>query len=86
MSDESAGEWEGYVLNPDGTIQFAAIVDYGILAVPSGVIFQFLHAYSQEEMDSGRLHNVQLHLAAAKVRECGEALIHMAQKLEAGGR
>ena len=85
MSDEAAGEWDGYVLNPDGTIQFAAIVDYGMLVVPSGVIFQFLHAYSQEEMDAGRLHNVQLHLAAAKVRECAEALLQMAERLEAGG-
>jgi hypothetical protein len=84
MSDEAAAEWDGYVLNPDGTIQFAAIVDYGMLAVPSGVIFQFLHAYSQAEMDSGRLRNIQLHLAADKVRECGEALLQMAARLEAG--
>lgn len=85
MSDEAAGEYDGYVLNPDGTIQCAAIVDYGILLVPSGVIFQFLHAYSQEEMDSGRLHNIQLHLAAAQVRICAEALLGMAEQLEAGG-
>ncbi len=85
MSGESAGEYDGYVLNPDGTIQFAGIVDYGILLVPSGVIFQFLHAYSQEEMDSGRLHKVQLHLAAGKVRECAQALLGMAEQLEAGG-
>jgi hypothetical protein len=85
MSDEAAGEWDGYVLNPDGTIQFAAIVDYGILLVPSGVIFQFLHAYSQAEMDEGRLHNIQLHLAADKVRTYAEALLQMAARLEAGG-
>jgi len=84
MSDEPAGEWDGYVLNPDGTIQCAAIVDYGILQVPSGVIFQFLHAYSQEEMDAGRLHNIQLHLAAGQVRECGAALLGMAERLEQG--
>ena len=81
----SAGEWDGYALNPDGTIQFAAIVDYGILLVPSGVIFQFLHAYSQAEMDQGTLHNVQLHLVADKVRELGEALVQMAARLEGAG-
>jgi hypothetical protein len=82
MSD-TPGEFDGYVLNPDGTIHFAAIVDYGILLVPSGVIFQFLHAYSQAEMDSGALHNAQLHLAAAEVRTMGEALVGMADRLDA---
>jgi len=81
----AAGEWDGYALNPDGTIHFAAIVDYGILLVPSGVIFQFLHAYSQQEMDEGTLHNAQLHLAADKVREFGEALVRMAARLEGAG-
>jgi hypothetical protein len=82
MSDV-AGEWDGWALKPDGTIFFAAVVSYGMLAVPSGVILQFLHAYSQEEMDSGQLHNIQLHLAADKVRECGEMLIQMADTIGA---
>jgi hypothetical protein len=43
-------DWDGWTLKPDGTILFAAVVDYGLLAVPTGVILQFLHAYSQEEM------------------------------------
>jgi hypothetical protein len=73
--------WEGYRLNPDGTIQFTAIVDYGILAVSSGAIFQFNHAASQADIDEGRLQSVQLHMAADKLRECGNELLRIADQL-----
>ncbi|MGE0180128.1 MAG: hypothetical protein AB7O91_09965 [Sphingomonas sp.] len=75
--------WDGYRLNPDGTIQFSAIVDYGILTVPSGAIFQFNHAASQQHLDEGRLESIQLHLAADKLRECGEELLRIADRLGA---
>ena len=73
--------WEGYRLNPDGTIQFTAIIDYGILTVSSGAILQFNHAASQADMDEGRLQSVQLHLAADKLRECGNELLRIADQL-----
>jgi hypothetical protein len=73
--------WEGYRLNPDGTIQFAAIVDYAILGVRSGVIFQFNHAGSQADIDAGRLQSVQLHMSADKIRECANELLRIADQL-----
>lgn len=79
--DQAAQFWEGYRLNPDGTIQFTAIVDYGILAVRSGVIFQFSHAASQADIDAGRLESIQLHLAADKIRECAGELLRIADQL-----
>lgn len=75
--------WEGYRLNPDGTFQFTAIVDYGILAVPSGVIFQFNHAASQADIDQGRLESIQLHLRADRLRECADELLRIADQLGA---
>ena len=80
MSDD-VQYWEGYRLNPDGTIQFSAIVDYGILTVQSGAIFQFNHAASQADMDAGRLGSIQLHLAADKLRAMGEELLRIADRL-----
>jgi hypothetical protein len=79
--EQSEQYWEGYRLNPDGTFQFTAIVDYGILAVPSGVIFQFNHAASQADMDEGRLQSIQLHLSADKLRECANELLRIADQL-----
>lgn len=81
-----AGEadyWEGYRLNPDGTIQFSAIVDYGILHVESGAIFQFNHAASQADIDEGRLQSIQLHMAADKLRACANELLRIAGELGA---
>ena len=75
--------WEGYRLNPDGTIQFSAIVDYGILAVRSGAIFQFNHAASQADMDEGRLQSIQLHMSAHQIRECANELLRIADQLGA---
>ena len=79
--DEQVQYWEGYRLNPDGTIQFSVIVDYGILAVRSGAIFQFNHAGSQAEMDEGRLQSIQLHMSAHQIRECGAELLRIADQL-----
>ena len=79
--DEETQYWEGYRLNPDGTIQFTAIVDYGILAVNSGVIFQFNHAASQDDIDHGRLQSIQLHMAADRIRECADELLRIADQL-----
>ena len=75
--------WEGYRLNPDGTIQFSAIVDYGILHVESGAIFQFNHAASQADIDEGRLQSIQLHMAADKLRACANELLRIAGELGA---
>ena len=80
MSDD-VQYWEGYRLNPDGTIQFSAIVDYGILAVPTGLIFQFNHAASQAEMDEGRLGMIQLHMSPHHIRECANEMLRMADQL-----
>ena len=80
MSDDTQ-YWEGYRLNPDGTIQFEAIVDYGILATPSGVIFQFNHAASQAEMDEGKLKSIQLHMSPHHIRECANELLRIADQL-----
>ena len=79
--EEGAQYWEGYRLNPDGTIQFTAIVDYGILTVRSGVIFQFNHAASQADIDEGRLQSIQLHMAADKIRGCADELLRIADQL-----
>lgn len=79
--EQEAQHWEGYRLNPDGTIQFTAIVDYGILGVRSGAIFQFNHAASQADIDEGRLQSVQLHMAADKLRECANELLRIADQL-----
>jgi len=79
--DGEAQYWEGYRLNPDGTVQFSAIVDYGILGVRSGAIFQFNHAGSQEEIDRGRLQSLQLHMSADKLRECANELLRIADQL-----
>jgi hypothetical protein len=79
--EQEAQYWEGYRLNPDGTIQFTAIVDYGILAVPSGAIFQFSHAASQADMDAGRTQSIQLHMSADKIRECANELLRIADQL-----
>ena len=73
--------WEGYRLNPDGTIHFTAVVDYGILAISSGAIFQFNHAASQADIDEGRLQTVQLHMAADQIRECAHELLRIADQL-----
>jgi hypothetical protein len=81
--EPEADYWEGYRLNPDGTIQFSAIVDYGILHVPSGAIFQFNHAASQADIDDGRLQSIQLHLAADKLRACANELLRIAGELGA---
>ena len=78
---EEAQYWEGYRLNPDGTIQFSAIVDYGILAVGSGAIFQFNHAASQADMDAGRVERIQLHMSAHQIRECANELLRIADRL-----
>jgi hypothetical protein len=79
--DQEAQYWEGYRLNPDGTIQFSAIVDYGILAVPSGLIFQFNHAASQAEIDEGRAQSIQLHMGPHHIRECAEEMLRLADQL-----
>jgi len=79
--EEDVKYWEGYRLNPDGTIQFSAIVDYGILAVPTGLIFQFNHAASQAEMDSGQLGSIQLHLSPHHIRECANEMLRLADRL-----
>jgi hypothetical protein len=75
--------WEGYRLNADGTIQFSAIVDYGILAVPTGAIFQFNHAASQAALDEGRLEMIQLHLGPHHIRACANELLRIADQLGA---
>jgi len=75
--------WEGYRLNPDGTIQCSAIVDYGILTVASGAIFQFRHAASQTNMDEGRLDSIQLHMSAHHIRECANEMLRIADQLGA---
>ena len=82
MSDD-VQYWEGYRLNPDGTIQFSAIVDYGVLTVQSGAIFQFNHAASQADMDAGRVESIQLHLAADQLRALGEEILRIADRLGA---
>lgn len=79
--DEEAQYWEGYRLNADGTIQFSAIVDYGILAVRSGAIFQFNYAGSQAEMDARRLQSIQLHMSADNLRACANELLRIADQL-----
>lgn len=79
--EEEAQYWEGYRLNPDGTIQFRVIVDYGILEVKSGLIFQFNHAGSQAEMDEGRLESIQLHLSPHQIRECANEMLRIADQL-----
>ena len=80
MSDE-AQYWEGYRLNPNGTIQFEVIVDYGILQTASGAIFQFHHASSQEQMDSGNLGMIQLHMGPHHIRECANELLRIADAM-----
>jgi len=80
MSDEIQ-YWEGYRLNPDGTIQFEAIVDYGILATRSGAIFQFNHAASQADIDEGKLQTIQLHMGIHHIRECANELLRIADQL-----
>ena len=82
MSDD-VQYWEGYRLNPNGTIQFEAIVDYGILATQSGAIFQFNYASSQEQMDSGQLGMIQLHMSPHHIRECANELLRIADQLGA---
>jgi hypothetical protein len=80
MSDD-VQYWEGYRLNPDGTIQFEAIVDYGILATRSGAIFQFNHAASQADMTEGKLHTIQLHMSPEHLRDCANELLRIADLL-----
>jgi hypothetical protein len=80
MSDEIQ-YWDGYRLNPDGTIQFEAIMDYGILATRSGAIFQFNHAASQADMTAGRLRTIQLHMSPHHIRECANELLRIADQL-----
>lgn len=82
MSDD-AQYWDGYQLNPDGTIHMEAIVDYGILTVPSGVIFQFYYAGSQADIDSGNLKMVQLHMGPHHMREYANEILRAADKLGA---
>lgn len=79
--DEEVKYWEGYRLNPDGTIQFSAIVDYGILTVPTGAILQFNHAASQAAMDQGGLESIQLHMSPHHIRECANELLRIADQL-----
>jgi hypothetical protein len=79
--DQEAQYWEGYRLNPDGTIQCSAIVDYGILTVQSGAIFQFNHAASQADIDAGRLESIQLHMSADRIRDCANELLRIADQL-----
>lgn len=81
--DEDVKYWEGYRLNPDGTIQCSAIVDYGILTVASGAILQFNHAASQADMDQGRLETIQLHMSTHHIRECANELLRIADQLGA---
>ena len=83
MEDEQQQYWDGYRLNPDGTIQFSAIVDYGILTVRTGAIFQFNHAASQAEMDEGRLQTIQLHMSPHHLREFANELLRIADQLGA---
>jgi hypothetical protein len=64
-----------------GTIQWTAIVDYGILTVESGAIFQFRHAESQADLDEGRLETIQLHMSAHHIRECAEEMLSVADRL-----
>jgi hypothetical protein len=80
MSDD-VQYWEGYRLNPDGTIQCEAIVDYGILTVQSGAIFQFNYAGSQADMDAGRLGMIQLHMSPHHLRECASEMLRIADQL-----
>ena len=80
MSDD-VQYWEGYRLNPDGTIQFEAIVDYGILATRSGAIFQFNHAASQADIDEGKLQTIQLHMSPGHLRDCANELLRIADQL-----
>lgn len=82
MADE-VRYWEGYRLNPEGTIQCSAIVDYGILTVPSGAILQFNHAASQAAIDEGRLETIQLHMGPHHLRECANELLRIAGQLGA---
>ena len=69
---------QGFRLNADDTIQFEPVVNYAIMPVANGAIFQLNSAASKADLDAGRINSVQLHMGARDLRGFAEEILRIA--------
>jgi hypothetical protein len=77
---------EGWDLNEQGQVKFAALMGYAMATFPQGGLVRFEYAETTEDMDQRRLSGLQLHFDAGQAREIGEALRRLADTLDQQAR
>lgn len=72
--DGGALMWDGWVLNPDGSIHHSVLTERATLPASDGVLVRLHHALCPEDARRGRARFVQLHLSLAEARALAEDL------------
>lgn len=76
---------ESWDLNERGQVKFAALFGYSMATMPEGGLLRLEYAETVEAIDNGTRSALQIHLPASQAREIGEALLRLADTLEAQG-
>ncbi len=71
---------DGWMLNPDGTLHGAEVVESAVLASPDGPMIQFVYAFTAGEKAAGRLRMMQFQLDATDAEAFALALLESARR------
>ncbi|MFC7537990.1 hypothetical protein ACFQPG_11550 [Sphingomonas sp. GCM10030256] len=78
--DDNDLMWEGWILNPDGTIHAAEVVATAVLPAPRDVKVRLHYAFTREEALAGKLRWIQLQFDAPTARSLAHHLLESSEK------
>ena len=84
--EANSGElmWNGWILNPDGTIHAAEVIDAAVLPGPRGVRVRVRYAFTRDEAAAGRARTIQFLLDRADAKALAYRILDSADRQDGG--